>query len=143
MKMTLLGLAVIALGLVGSDQASAQGYAEGQVWEYKTRPGETGSALKIVKVDRDPKLGNIFHISIVGVRIKGPQGVLTELPHVPVAKETLDKSVTKLSKANISFPDFRRGYAEWIRVKGGVFNVTVAEIVSLAEKAFSGAKREP
>ena len=115
----------------------------GKLWEYKTRPGETGSTLTIVKVDRDPKLGDIFHISIVGVRIKGLQGVLTELPHAPVARETLDKSVTKLSKANISFPDFRPGYAEWISVKGGVFNVTVAEIVSFVEKAVSGAKRVP
>ena len=65
--MKLWGLALISLALLGFGQVSAQSFAEGQVWEYKTRPGETGSLLRIAKVDRDPKLGDVFHISIVGV----------------------------------------------------------------------------
>jgi hypothetical protein len=143
MKMKLWRLALVALGLLGSGQVSAQSFAEGQVWEYKARPGETGSLLKIVKIDRDPKLGDVFHISIVGVKIKGPKGILSELPHAPVARNTLQKSVTKQSKSNVSFPDFQPGYAEWKSAKGGVFNVSVAEIVSFVEQAFSGGSRKP
>ncbi len=111
------------------------------MWEYKTRPGETGSLLRIAKVDRAPKLGDVFHISIVGVKVKGPKGILIELPHAPVARVALEKSVTKLSTSNVSFPDFQPGYADWKSAKGGVFNVSVAEIVSFVEQAVSGASR--
>jgi hypothetical protein len=76
-------------------------------------------------------------------KVKGPKGILTELPHAPVARATLERSVTKLSKSNVSFPDFQPGYDEWKSAKGGVFNVSVAEIVSFVEQAFSGAKRKP
>lgn len=99
--------ALVGLVLLASGEVSAQSFEEGQVWEYNTRPGETGSMLKIVKVDHDPKLGDIFHISIVGIKIKGPKGILTELPHAPVAKVTLEKSVAKRSSSNVSFPDFQ------------------------------------
>ena len=143
MKMTLSGLVLIGVGLLAAGQVSAQSFAEGQVWEYQNRPGETGSLLKIAKVERDPKLGDVFHISIVGVKVKGPKGILTELPHAPVARVTLEKSVTKLSKSNVSFPDFQSGYTEWKNAKGGVFNVSVAEIVSFVEQAVSGASRKP
>lgn len=141
--MKLWKLVLLGWGLLGSGQVSAQSFAEGQVWEYNTRPGETGSLLRIAKVDHDPKLGDVFHISIVGVKIKGPRGIVTELPHAPVARGTLEKSVTKRSNSNVSFPDFQPGYAEWKSAKGGVFNVPVAEVVGFIEQAFSGAKRTP
>lgn len=143
MKMNFWGLALIGLGLFDFGLASAQSFVEGQVWEYKTRPGETGSLLRIAKVDHDPKLGDVFHISIVGVQIKRPKGILTELSHVPVARVTLEKSVTRRSNSKVSFPDFQPGYAEWNTAKGGVFNVSVAEIVSIVEQAFSGARGKP
>ena len=37
---------------------------------------------------------------------------------------------------NVSFQDFKPSYAEWKSAKGGVFNVSVAEIVSFVEQAF-------
>ncbi|MDH3444564.1 MAG: hypothetical protein OEN50_11605 [Deltaproteobacteria bacterium] len=143
MKMKLWGLTLLSFGLLSFSQVTAQSFGEGQVWEYKTRPGETGSLLRIAKVDHDPKLGEVFHISIVGVKVKGSKGILTDLAHAPVARVTLEKSVTKRSSSNVSFPDFRPGYVEWKNAKGGVFNVTVAEVVSFVEQAFSGVKREP
>lgn len=100
---------MVGFGLFGSGHVFAQSFAEGQVWEYKTRPGETGSLVKIAKIDRNPKLGEVFHISIVGVKVKGPKGIVTELPHAPVARVTLEKSLTKKSKSNVSFPDFQPG----------------------------------
>ena len=45
-------------------------YAVGQVWEYKTRPGEEASRIYIAKIDENEKLGRIFHIYIDGLTIK-------------------------------------------------------------------------
>jgi hypothetical protein len=143
MKMKPWGLALIGSRLLGLGQVFAQSFAEGQVWKYKARPGETGSLLRIAKVDHDATLGDVFHISIVGLKVKGPKGMVTELPHAPIAKATLEKSVTKLSKSSVSFPDFQPGYAEWKSAKGGVFSVSVAEIVSLVEQAIFSTSQKP
>ena len=64
------------------------------------------------------------------------------LPHVPVSKQTLDESVTALIESNANpLPDVTEGYKQWKKAKGGVFTITVAEIIQLAEDAISG--KEP
>lgn len=130
--------------------ASAQPYRAGQVWEYHTRPGEAGSLLKIVKVDVDPQLGEIFHLRVIGVKVMNPNtpGKLsTELPHVPVSRKTLDSSVTRLSHATAAFPDYREGYAAWKRAcdagGAGMFTIPVAEITSVVEEGLRSNRRAP
>jgi hypothetical protein len=46
---------------------------EGQVWSYKTRPGEESSRVLINKIEAMPKLGKVFHISVSAVKVKNPQ----------------------------------------------------------------------
>lgn len=127
-----------------SAPARAVDYAEGQVWEYQTRPGEEGSLLKIAKVETVEKLGPIFHISLSGLRVSVPRvsnARLTELPHLPVSKQTLDQSVTKLSTATFEAVDFAPGYDEWRRSfdqgRAGVFTISVAQIVGVVEEALN------
>ena len=45
--------------------AKANEYSEGQIWSYKTRPGEEKSTVLINKVESHEKLGKIFHISVI------------------------------------------------------------------------------
>jgi hypothetical protein len=122
-------------------RAQTQKYAEGQVWEYRTRPGEESSLLRIGKIETVGAAGEVFHISIVGLRIAVPQQPdvrLTELPHVPVSRRTLDQSVTKLSKTVLKSPDFSKSYADWRKNadagRVGVFTVSVASIVGSVEE---------
>lgn len=120
--------------------ANAQNYAEGQLWSYKARPGEQNSTLLINKVESDPKLGAIYHISVLGVSVKNPRvpsGVTHELPHFPVSKQTLEASCVKLvgqSKSNSSYLD---GYAEWKRAfdqgRAGIFTIPVSDIIGIVE----------
>lgn len=135
--LALAGLIVLSAPPV---QAQTHKYAEGQVWEYRTRPGEEGSLLKIGKIETVGAAGEVFHISIVGLRIAVPQQQdvrLTELPHVPVSRQTLDQSVTKLSKTALKGPDFSKSYAEWRKNadagRVGVFTISVASIVGSVE----------
>ena len=139
-RQALIGIALM-LGLAGAGAAWAQtdhpAYAAGQVWTYHTRPGDDGSLLKIQQVEDDPaltKLGPIYHISIIRVHL-GPTRGLNEIGHSPVSKETLDKSVVALVKTEAAFPDASGGIEQWRAAKGGVFTISVAEIVDLIDKA--------
>jgi len=136
-------LAAVGLLLV-MGASSARDYAAGQVWTYHVKPGDEGSTLQINKVEQDPKLGPIFHISVFGLRISNPRvagGILTELPHLPVSKETLDKSVESLSHTAIRPVAFEEGYAhlkrEFDAGRAGIYTMSVAEIVTLAEQTMS------
>jgi hypothetical protein len=136
-------LAAASLFLV-MGAASARDYAAGQVWTYHTKPGDEGSTLQINKVEQDPKLGAIYHISVFGLHISNPRvagGVLTQLPHLPVSKETLDKSVDSLTHAALRPVAYEEGYAHWKQEfdagRADVYTTSVAEIVTLAEKTMS------
>lgn len=120
--------------------ANASDFSKGQVWAYKTRPGEEKSTLLINKVESHPKLGKIFHISLSGVKVKNPRfagGVTSELPHFPVSQTTLEKSVTKLLRKSQPNTEYVEGYKEWKRAfddgKAGIFTITVSEIVDVVE----------
>lgn len=124
--------------------ATAQQFTEGQVWEYSPRPNEKGSTLLINKVESDPKLGAIFHISVRAVKVKNnraPSGVTTELSHFPVSGKTLQVSVTKLLRKELPNPAYLEGYATWRKAfkegDAGVFTISVAEIVEFIEKAIN------
>lgn len=82
-------VALLAL-LGGSGQpADRPGYAAGQVWEYRTRPVEPRSLLKIQAIEADPRGDPIYHVSLVDLAIAGG-----EVQHLPVSRRTLDASVT-------------------------------------------------
>jgi hypothetical protein len=118
---------------------AAPDFEEGQVWAYKTRPGEVESRLLIDKVEDDPKLGRIFHISISKVQIKGGPITLTdELPHLPVSLQTLELSCTKLIGRSDPNPRYLPGYRMWRQAydagRAGIYTISIAEILDLTEK---------
>lgn len=118
-------------------------YAEGQVWEYRTRAGEEGSLLKIQKIENLPELaakGPVYHLSVTGVHLGA--GLAGALPHLPVSRQTLDASVTRLSTRRADFPSVEEGIAEWRRAKGGVFTVPMTEILGFVEQTIAEGQRE-
>jgi hypothetical protein len=126
------------LSLFGA--ASAQDYSEGQVWTYKTRPGEELSTVQIDKIETNERLGKVFHISIEGVRVSNPHvagGFTTELPHIPVSEETLNKSLLKLIATREPNPRYMEGYQTWKKAfdagHAGIFSLSVSEIVGVVE----------
>jgi hypothetical protein len=130
------------LSVIGT--SSAGDYAEGQVWTYHTRSGDEGSTFQINKIETDPKLGRIFHISVFGVHLNNPHvagGITTDLPHFPVSKETLDKSVISLAGMPTRKVAYEEGYAEWKKAfdagRAGIFTISVAEIVSTIEQTIA------
>lgn len=135
---------VLALGLMGACLSAATvpphpTYAEGQVWEYHTLPGDEGSLLRIQKIEILPEVTNdgpVYHISIIGLHIAGfPDS--KQLQHAPVSRQSLDVSVTRLSSSQAAFPDPTPGIAEWKAAHGGIFTVPVAEIVKFVGQALA------
>lgn len=119
-------------------------YTEGQLWTFRARPGEEGATLLINRIEHDPKLGAIHHISVFGVRLDNPVvpgAVITELPHFPVSRETLDKSCLELQGTRAPNPDYLQGYGEWREAfdagKAGVFDIPVSEIVDIVQDAIA------
>jgi hypothetical protein len=136
-------LAAVGLLMV-MGASSARDYAAGQVWTYHVNSGDESSTLQINKIEQDPKLGAIYHISVFGLHISNPRvagGILTELPHLPVSKETLDKSVETLVNAPLRPVAYEEGYAHWKKEfdagHAGIYTMSVAEIVTLAEQTMS------
>src|SRR5690242_2665823 len=72
----------------------------GQIWTYKTRPGEEGSRLTILKTESHPKLGNIIHVAVDGVRLQNPRapgGASTAIGHMPYQESALRASLVAVS----------------------------------------------
>ena len=135
----IIGIAAVSL----SAQTAPIKYAAGQVWEYKTRPQDVGSLLKIQRITvLDDQ--NVYHLSIIGVKF-ARSDIAGILPHIPVSKETLDASVTEQSSSKATFPTSAvdEGIAEWQRAKGGVFTIPVSEIIEIADQRTSQAKAAP
>ncbi|WP_343659818.1 hypothetical protein [Chryseobacterium sp.] len=119
-------------------------YSAGQEWNYKTRPTEKSSILKILKIEEYPETGKVIHISISGLKIKNPAsptGFAEYFSHIPISEEALDKSVTTLKSETGKKPDSLEmdGYSYWKREfdKGdaGIFTIPVSEIISTMEKS--------
>ena len=128
-------LATAVLGVLVGATSPQPEYAEGQVWEYQTRPGDEGSLLRIQKIENlaFARQGPVYHISIIGVRFPGLP-LAGELQHAPVSRQSLDASVTRLSDSSAAFPDPSAGIAEWRAAEGGVFTVSIAKVVAFVEQ---------
>lgn len=119
-------------------------YIVGQEWQYKTRPTEKSSILKILKIEEYPKTGKVIHISISGLKMKNPaspKGFAEYISHIPISEEALDKSVTSLKNETLKKPDSLEldGYSYWKKEfdKGnaGIFTVSVSEVINSMEKS--------
>jgi hypothetical protein len=133
-------LALILIAASTMTVAQTQQFAEGQVWNYRTRASEPSSTLLINKVEVEPKLGEVFHVSVRDVKVRNKHatgGVTTHLPHFPVSRKTLQLSVTQLAGTAPVNPEYREGYATWREAfeagDAGVFTISVAEIVGHVE----------
>src|SRR4051812_9994930 len=90
----------------------------GQVWSYNNPKGEEKSTLVVVHIDYFPNAGAVVHISLLGLAVKNPQapgGLSDSIQHLPMSREAMDSSVTKLLSTSNALPEFRHGYGDWRR----------------------------
>ncbi len=103
-------------------------FVPGQVWNYKTRPGEENSKLTILRVEPYHQLGDAIHISV--------SNVLTDsIGHMPFSAEAMKGSVTTLVSEGNGVSIENEGYDEWKKQEGGIFTISVAEAIDAIGKS--------
>ncbi|SEM36225.1 hypothetical protein SAMN02800694_0789 [Luteibacter sp. UNCMF331Sha3.1] len=125
-------------------------YAVGQAWTYRTRPGEEASRVAIRRIDREPEDGEVFHVSILGVKLRNhrlPGGTQPAMNHAAVSRATLDASLLAHEGAADTDEAWRDGYAVWRQAydngDAGIFDLPIPEILGYIEMvvAASGEAR--
>lgn len=121
-------------------------YIPGQVWTYRSRPGEGRSYLTILRVEADPRLGEIVHIRVDGLAMASrgsPGGISRAIAHMPLSAPALDRSVV-LQIKTVPVPEFAEGYRLWSEAtaagRGGIFAVPVDECIEVMERALNSSE---
>jgi hypothetical protein len=115
-------------------------YKPGQVWRYKTRPGEDSSTVTVLRIESSGDK-TIVHIRVDNIHLRnclgGPEP--DKFEHMPFAREALDQSVSKLLKS-VDVPEYKEGYTEWRNAweagKAGFYTVSVAKALDVAQATF-------
>ena len=69
--------------------------APGQIWSYKTRPGEGASTVQILHIERGTPLGDVILVSVRGlVSGRGKNLWATEIWPLVFTRDALEKSLT-------------------------------------------------
>lgn len=113
-------------------------FSAGQVWRYWTRPGEEESRAIVGKVETLEDGRSIVHVKVTGVRMvdpRAPGGFWPTLSHAPVAEEAFAESVTELTSDLPDLAEFDDGYRVWLENHGGVFTISLAELLGDTEEA--------
>lgn len=111
-------------------------FESGQVWTYRTRPGEESSRITICLVESHREIGEIVHISVAGVKLKNPHafgGSSDRIAHMPFKPDALRQSVIALESTGSTLPPFEEGYEEWRNGEGGVWTMPLSEAISAME----------
>ncbi|MGA8938961.1 MAG: hypothetical protein WB439_07340 [Acidobacteriaceae bacterium] len=118
--------------------ASDTKFTVGQVWSFKSRDFEPDATLTILKIESLPKVGEIVHVRIDGIRLRNCSGRQepTSIEHAPFTRDAIDRSVAKLLRTG-TVPAFEDGYDNWKARCGGVYTIPVSEMVIVDEKTFN------
>lgn len=131
-------LAAILLVLGGASAASAEPtpFAVGQIWTLN----DPAHAETRVRIGRIEDKGQTIHISLWGAPI--PQTAQLNSPlvagHLPITASALRASVAAQVEENAPETGFEAGYQAWRDARGGVFTITVPEIVEYLVQLTSG-----
>jgi len=127
LRQLFLAVALLLAAFGATAEPATHDYAVGQVWNYRTRPEDAGSLIRIGGIE-DGANGPIYHIGVIGMHMPG-MDTATSIGHLPVSRQTLDMSVTTLAKTNAAFPDMTGGIAQWRNAHGGVYTISIADIM--------------
>jgi hypothetical protein len=120
-------------------------FAVGQLWRCAGRSPDETPLLLINRVDQHPLgTGEIYHVSISGIRVKSPNAslpLITELPHVPVIGQTFERSQAQFVRMESPNPAYLAGYVQWKREfdagNAGSFGVSMAEVLAFIERSLA------
>ncbi len=107
----------------------------GQVWTYKTRPGEEASRLTVLRLEQHPVQGGYVHISLDGLHIPNPadpeKKEMEGAGHLPFSQSAVESSVIAVESTGAEISaESMEGYQTWRAAfdagQAGVFSSDVA-----------------
>lgn len=110
----------------------------GQEWEFQGRAVDPQPTLVIDRIEQAPNVGEVIHVSVKGVHIRNPLapgGFSDQIPHMPLSRPALERSLTKLLHDSVALPAYEEGYSRWKTAHGGVFTTSVQEALDFVERA--------
>ena len=116
--------------------AASSGYAEGQAWTYKTRPGEEDSIVVIGKIETRDGL-EVIHVQIQGVALPNlvTGDIQTVIGEVPMSRAYLELSLVARTTGELDTAVFDENYRNWEEAgPGGVFTLTLADVMNLYDR---------
>jgi len=133
-----LAATTIAIVLLARTPAFAAepALAVGQLWSIKATPAK-------VLIDRIEPFGErtVVHVTIIDVPT--PRGA-TVFGHAPFDRAALDASIDRLVATDVPIPaEFEAGYARWKADRGGIFTITVDQMIALTLKSLESAHLPP
>jgi len=128
--MAMMRILLVSLLLLAAPPAHAQTarFEVGQVWSLQP-PMDPAARIWIGRIEDN---GQTIHISLWGqpVETTGPLSSPLTAGHLPISAEALgssvDRVVEEMPPADLPFEE---GYADWSNARGGVFTISVADIV--------------
>ena len=91
-----------------------------------------------MKVETLPEMGTIVHVRVDHIRLRnctgGPEP--DTIQHMPFTRDAMERSVSKLEKKLVDPLDLG-GYEEWRADCGGVYIISVADAIKVAQYTFS------
>ena len=118
-------------------ESSDKKLKEGQIWKYKTRPGEENSTITILKIERitgeNGRPVTIVFVQINGLKIRDIYRPDVQVDHIqpyPFHMKTLLNSLTQLVSENNKIPDFEATYNKWRGGKGAYLVVNIIKVIN-------------
>ena len=118
-------------------ESSDKKLKEGQIWKYKTRPGEENSTITILKIERitgeNGRPVTIVFVQINGLKIRDIYRPDVQVDHIqpyPFQMKTLFNSLTQLVSENNKIPDFEATYNKWRGGKGAYLVVNIIKVIN-------------
>ena len=110
-------------------------FEAGQVWSYKTRPGDEDSIVAIRSIEETSDGDAIFHVSIQGIRLpEGSSQETVDVNHCPMSLQAFEDSVVELI-GDVRWPrSFLEAYKSWKESEGGIFTTNLATISDIVVK---------
>jgi hypothetical protein len=127
--LALLGFLMVFAAAPGIATAQRPPLAVGQVWMFKDANAQTARVV-IQKIEQWRKGGEAVHISLYGLASTPRFNGIVE--HLPFERTALEASLVQLTDETPPDDlDFNGGYKTWQDARGGIFTITVAEVVEI------------
>lgn len=120
-------------------QHIAPKFVVGQEWSIASTPETTAKVvIGRIEVGQGRVIVNVAIVDIPPLAIDTFGAGVREIDHAPFEESTLARSVGRLLATGVAPPPgFEVGYEEWKAKRGGVFTVSVSQVIALAQKTLA------